>query len=87
MDLESIPSGEFTLERGDRILFYTDGVTECEDPAENMYEIEGLTKAFQLCGSLAPEKLLEFLSADLDRFSQGGELTDDRTLLLVSVED
>jgi hypothetical protein len=36
---------------------------------------------------LAPEKLLEFLSADLDRFSQGGELTDDRTLLLVSVED
>jgi len=50
-------------------------------------EIEGLTKAFQLCGSLAPEKLLEFLSADLDRFSQGGELTDDRTLLLVSVED
>jgi len=87
MDLESIPSGEFTLERGDRILFYTDGVTECEDPAENMYEIEGLTKAFQLCGGLAPEKLLEFLSADLGRFSQGRELTDDRTLLLVSVED
>jgi len=85
MDLDSIPSSEMVLERGDRILFYTDGITECEDPGENMYEIEGLMKALRLCNGLAPEKLLEFLSEDLNRFSQGRELMDDRTLLLLSV--
>jgi phosphoserine phosphatase RsbU/P len=86
MDLESIPSSEFVLERGDRVLFYTDGVTECEDPGESMYEIAGLLQALRSCGGLAPEKLLEFLSADLNRFSNGRELLDDRTLLLMSVD-
>jgi sigma-B regulation protein RsbU (phosphoserine phosphatase) len=86
MDLETVPSSEFVLERGDRVLFYTDGVTECEDPRENMYEIEGLIKALSLCRGLPPEKLLEFLSADLNRFSEGRELTDDRTLLLMSLD-
>jgi sigma-B regulation protein RsbU (phosphoserine phosphatase) len=86
MDLGPIPCDEFGLEHGDRILFYTDGVTECEDPRENMYEIEGLIKALSLCRGLPPEKLLEFLSADLNRFSEGRELMDDRTLLLLSLD-
>jgi len=86
MELESIPCSEFVLERGDRVLFYTDGVTECEDPSENMYEIEGLMNAFRLSNGYAPEKLVEFLSADLNRFSHGREPTDDRTLLLMAVE-
>jgi sigma-B regulation protein RsbU (phosphoserine phosphatase) len=85
MELESIPCSEFLLQRGDRVLFYTDGVTECEDPGENMYEIQGLMNAFRLCNGYAPEKLVEFLSADLNRFANGRELTDDRTLLVMSV--
>jgi phosphoserine phosphatase RsbU/P len=86
MDLESIPSSEFALERGDRVLFYTDGITECEDPSENMYEIQGLMQALRLGISRAPEALLDFLTADLNRFSHGRELTDDRTLLLMSID-
>ena len=86
MDLESIPCSEFVLERGDRVLFYTDGITECEDPGENMYEIEGLMKALRACDGDTPEKILEFLSADLNRFSNGRELADDRTLLLMSFD-
>jgi sigma-B regulation protein RsbU (phosphoserine phosphatase) len=85
MDLDSIPCSEFVLEPGDRVLFYTDGVTECEDPNENMYEIEGLMNALRLFNGDEPEELVEFLSADLNRFTHGRELADDRTLLLMSV--
>jgi sigma-B regulation protein RsbU (phosphoserine phosphatase) len=86
MELESIPCSEFALQRGDRVLFYTDGVTECEDPSENMYEIEGLMKALRLCTEDVPERLVDFLSEDLNRFSRGRELTDDRTLLVMSLD-
>jgi sigma-B regulation protein RsbU (phosphoserine phosphatase) len=86
MDLESIPSNEFVLERGDRLLFYTDGVTECEDPEENMYEVGRLMEALQAGSAKAPGELLQSLAADVDRFARGRELSDDRTLLLMTVD-
>jgi len=86
MELESIPCSEFVLDRGDCVLFYTDGVTECEDSSENMYEIEGLMKALRLYAGQGPEKLVEFLSEDLNRFSRGREIADDCTLLVLSLD-
>ena len=86
MDLDAVPCDEFVLHRGDRILFYTDGVTECEDPEENMYEVDRLKDALRRAGALRPEELLEFLAEDLNRFAAGREIADDRTLLLMAVE-
>jgi sigma-B regulation protein RsbU (phosphoserine phosphatase) len=86
MDLESIPRNEFVLEHGDRLLFYTDGVTECEDPDENMYEVGRLMEALRVGGAMPPGELLQSLAADVDRFARGRELSDDRTLLLMAVD-
>lgn len=86
MELQSIPCDEFVMEAGDRVLFYTDGVTEAEDAGENMYEIGRLISAFQNAAGMTPQELVQFLAADVDRFTGGRELTDDRTLLLMATD-
>jgi serine phosphatase RsbU (regulator of sigma subunit) len=86
MNLESIPCDEFVLERGDRVLFYTDGVTECEDPEENMYEVGRLMAALKSDSGASLPGVLRFIAGDLEKFARGRELLDDRTLLLMSVE-
>jgi phosphoserine phosphatase RsbU/P len=86
MDVPSIPSGDHTLEPGDRLLFYTDGVTEREDFGGNMYEVDRLMNAFRFAGTLEPQSLLQSLTADIARFAGGREPTDDQTLLLLSVD-
>jgi phosphoserine phosphatase RsbU/P len=85
MDVQSIPCGEHTLTRGDRLLFYTDGVTEREDASGNMYEVERLMNALRFASTLDPQSLLQSLAADVARFAGGREPTDDQTLLLLSV--
>jgi sigma-B regulation protein RsbU (phosphoserine phosphatase) len=86
MDVPFIPCADFTLAPGDQLLFYTDGITEREDFEGKMYEIQRLTNAFISGRTLEPNSLLQSLAADVARFASGRELTDDQTLLLVSVD-
>lgn len=85
MDMKSIPCDEYTLEAGDRILFYTDGVTEAEDAAENMYEVSRLMSALTNGKELAPQQLVQSLGKDLQKFTGGREPLDDQTLLLMAI--
>lgn len=86
MEMPAIPFMEHAIAPGDRLLFYTDGATEREDRDGNMYEIARLMDAFAASRTLEPKAQLQSLAADLDRFASGRELTDDQTLLLVSVD-
>ncbi|HZI50338.1 MAG TPA: SpoIIE family protein phosphatase [Terriglobia bacterium] len=86
MDLENIPCDELILQRGDRLLLYTDGVTECQDPDDNMYEIERLVETLRSVNGKGPQEILRSVAIDLDKFARGRELLDDRTLLLMSLD-
>jgi stage II sporulation SpoE-like protein len=46
MNVPAIPCVERSISPGDRVLFYTDGITEREDYGGNMYEIHRLMDAF-----------------------------------------
>ena len=85
MDLQSIPCDEFEFEIGDRVLFYTDGVTEAEDTDENMYEIGRLMAATQKANGLSPDELVRSLAEDLRRFTGERDPLDDRTLLVMAL--
>ena len=85
MDLPPIPCEEHGLSPGDQLLFYTDGVTECENPAGTMYEVDRLKEAFRTGENLHPKDLVQSLAADLTRFGGGCDFSDDRTLLLMSI--
>lgn len=76
--------GREQLQRGDRILLHTDGVTEARDPQGEEFGVErlvDLTERHEAAGLPAPETLRRVSRAVLDH--QHGNLQDDATLLLL----
>ncbi|WP_300014078.1 PP2C family protein-serine/threonine phosphatase [Pseudonocardia sp.] len=72
------------LEPGDRLLLYTDGITEARDASGTFFGEERLvefTEHAAASGLSAPETLRRLTAAVLAH--QGGRLQDDATLLLV----
>lgn len=76
--------GSEQLEPGDRLLLYTDGVTDTRSPDGQPFGLDRLVELVtrQLAAGLpAPETMRRVLHAMIDH--QSGELEDDATLLLV----
>ena len=78
--------GAVELRAGDRLVFYTDGITEAAGPGGEMF---GDDRLRDLVGALPPALPSRDVAARLleqvDRFTGGSEPDDDRTLLLVRV--
>jgi len=71
------------LEPGDRIVFYTDGITEARDTKGDFFGVEGLVEHLERAAAArqpAPETLRRISHDVLDH--QGGTLQDDATLLI-----
>ncbi len=69
---------EITLSPGSRLVFYTDGITEAENPAEEQYGERRLLRHLAPCDASA-ESLLE----DVREFADGYGLHDDATIITV----
>jgi serine phosphatase RsbU (regulator of sigma subunit) len=72
------------LEPGDRVLMYTDGITEARDGRAEFFGEQRLVELTEHAAAAqlsAPETLRRLLEAVLDH--QGGKLQDDASLLLV----
>jgi hypothetical protein len=77
-------AGEETLEPGDRLLLYTDGVTEAYDRDGERFGLQRLTEVAERCMAdrlAAPETLRRLAHTVLAHL--GGRPSDDATLLLV----
>lgn len=75
---------EVALEAGDRVLFYTDGVTEARVDSGAQLGLERFTDSIiraTASGKLAPEALRVLIHSILDR--QQNQLRDDATILLI----
>lgn len=82
-------SQEFTLSRvslqaGDTLLLYTDGLTEAEDAVGTPYGTERLRCLAAGNHPAAGSSLLSACLQDLDRFRGAAEMRDDLTLMAVS---
>lgn len=69
----------------DKLVLYTDGLTEATDPDENMYGIEKLLEKTQKSGHLNPELFVQRVISDNEDFRKGRELEDDLTLLCIRI--
>lgn len=72
-----------TLEPGDKIMMYTDGVTEAMDSEEEMYEEERLEKYLSNHLDVPLEKLLKGLVVDVLKFAGKAPQSDDVTMLVL----
>jgi serine phosphatase RsbU (regulator of sigma subunit) len=89
MALGIVPSAEFEarearLEPGDRVFFYTDGVTEAESPGDVDYG-ELRLEAYLAAGrGASDEELIDGVRADVMSFCGSAPPRDDMTLMVVS---
>ncbi len=74
---------ELKLEPGDAVFVYTDGVSEANDPNEELYGTKRLESALNRASDGSPKEILEQVKADVESFVSGAKQFDDLTMLCV----
>ena len=74
-----------TLQPGDRLLVFSDGVSDMVDVNEDRYGYERLHEVFLANGRLPAEEIVAAIEVDLDIFSQDADPFDDVTILVLEV--
>ncbi|MBN1760221.1 MAG: SpoIIE family protein phosphatase [Chitinispirillaceae bacterium] len=75
------------LEPDDKLLFYTDGLTEGYNDNGTLYGGERLRKVFTGCGTDEVHAVIDRVVADQTAFRNGTPLRDDFTLLCIQIGD
>lgn len=86
--MEETPFDEDTLAlaAGDRVIVYTDGITERSNPAGEEFGPDRLTSLVaSLASDLSARQITERILRSLDEFSQGVEPNDDQTLMVLQM--
>lgn len=85
--VEPYEAGQHTVQfaRGDRLLLYTDGITETLNPHGAMFGTQGLDAALHCC-SRTPSGLIETIVQAVTRFADGAVPEDDRTLVALAFD-
>ena len=79
--IRSIP-----FSRGDRLILFSDGVTEAWNSKGEMYGEKRLLSLARRHGSLSPKEFIDRIHRSLKRFSAGVPQSDDITILVVEAE-
>lgn len=79
----SFPMDRFSIENGETLLIYTDGLTESRNAAGEEYGLNRVKTVAQMHSKCAPSELLSRCLSDLETFTAGIKQTDDLTLLAV----
>ena len=74
-------AGSMTLEPGDKIFQYTDGVTEATDSENQLYGMQRLTDALGLHMKKSPREIIVSVQEDIDKFVGDAPQFDDITML------
>lgn len=73
---------EESFERGDRLVLYSDGITEAQTPNGRLFSAERLAHALLEAGGAGPKELCSKVLSDVDLFCEGEPQSDDRTLVI-----
>jgi serine phosphatase RsbU (regulator of sigma subunit) len=84
-DIDGIPVTEHSLQPGDRVVLYTDGITDRQSADGTMYDDAKFRAAISNAGLVSAATLIDRLVDELDRFAAGQEPSDDQTLLVIGI--
>ena len=86
MDDTVYRSGELPMEPGDRLLLYTDGVTEAHDKSGGLYGTERLFAVLEAKAEENNDTLLDAVIHDVNDFAVGVPQFDDITMIVLSIK-
>ena len=87
MEFTRYKQGEIMLEPGDRLLLYTDGVTEAHDRENSLYGTDRLEKILENTKDAPGEKVLESILEDINIFADGVPQFDDITMVVLTIKE
>lgn len=87
--MEDHPYGqsEIQLHTGDRLVLYTDGVTEAHSKTKELYGEERLMKVIDDNADVNGDTLINHLNEDLEKFAYGVQQFDDITVMVLTLKD
>ena len=80
------PLGQMVLEPGDKILLFTDGLTEMRNPTGELYGEDALDRIFLDLVRKNPPNLLDDMVRHLSDFAEGHPMEDDLSIVLIEAK-
>jgi phosphoserine phosphatase RsbU/P len=68
---------------GDKLVIYTDGLSETFNPGKELFGAERLSDLLIRTSDLAPKAVLEEILKELNEFRSGAPRTDDLTIMVL----
>ena len=78
---------EFVLEKGDKMLLYTDGLSEATDAHDQLFGRERAIQAFEAYYEKSPQGIIEGVKSRVDEFVGEAPQFDDLTMLCLELRD
>ncbi|NUM36054.1 MAG: SpoIIE family protein phosphatase [Candidatus Brocadiae bacterium] len=78
---------EISLQPGDMMLQYTDGITEIKSKKGEEFGIERLCEVIEQQGDISPKQMAEAIQKSVEQFSKDTSDMDDITLLIVKLKN
>lgn len=90
MDDQAYDESIVTLEKGDTVLLYTDGISEAMAPKaatgrRELFGIDRMDQVLRRCAPMGAAACIEGMNAALEAYCAGEAPTDDRTMLVLRV--
>ena len=74
------------LQPGDKIVIYSDGLSEAENADGDFFDKKGLAEAIQTYSSLGCLSMLNALTKAVEEFTEDGTLSDDITIVVLEYQ-
>lgn len=83
LENQSFTQHTYTFPKNTALLFYTDGITDAENPAGQFYGKERMVKCVESMASASPHQIIQAILEDIRKHMYTRQQTDDLTLLLI----
>ena len=77
---------KISLESGDILLLYTDGIVEAMNCKEELFGLERLRSSLSSAKRLSAQGIQDSILRDLKQFTEGEEQSDDITVMVIKAE-
>jgi phosphoserine phosphatase RsbU/P len=82
---EKYECAQFDLNKGDRLVLYTDGLSEARDRGEVEYGDGRIHSLLNQCAELPVASVVGRLLEDVRDFAAGTTITDDLTIMAIEM--